>query len=192
MKLIGSQYLHETLRYVIHRVIREKKACEIDTTRIREGQSLEENMANLTGYLDLVFKSIITSVMMCPQLMRDVFAILKELSQKYFREREVCYSVISGFIFLRFFAPAILNPKLFDITDQTVDPTVGRTLTLMSKTVQMLGNMVSSKLVSSRDELLLIKELTVCIAPRHAVWLSGPKSSHLQRRLYDDSAKMLH
>lgn len=148
MKLIGSQYLHETLRYVIHRVIREKKPCEIDPARLREGQLLEENMSNLTCYLDLVFKSIITSVVTCPQLMRDAFAILKELSQKYFREREISYSVISGFIFLRFFAPAILNPKLFDITDQVVDPTVARTLTLMSKTVQMLGNLVSSKLVS--------------------------------------------
>lgn len=148
MKLIGSQYLHETLRYVIHRVIREKKSCEIDATRIRDGQSLDENMSNLTCYLDLVFKSIITSVMMCPQLMRDAFAILKELSQKYFREREVSYSVISGFIFLRFFAPAILNPKLFDMTDQMIDSTVGRTLTLMSKTVQMLGNLVSCKMVS--------------------------------------------
>lgn len=147
MKLIGSQYLHETLRYVIHRVIRDRKPCEIDPSRVREDQSLQENMSNLTSYLDLVFKSIITSVMMCPQLMRDSFYILKQLSQKYFQEREISYSVIAGFIFLRFFAPAILNPKLFDITDQMIDPTVARTLTLMSKTIQVLGNMVSCRIV---------------------------------------------
>lgn len=36
-------------------------------------------------------------------------------------EREVRYSAISGFVFLRFFAPAILYPKLFDLTtEQTV------------------------------------------------------------------------
>lgn len=116
-------------------------------------------MTNLTCYLDLVFKSIITSVMMCPQLMRDAFAILKELSLKYFREREICYSVISGFIFLRFFAPAILNPKLFDITDQTIDPVVCRTLTLMSKTMQVLGNLVSSKFPShGGDSATIFKE----------------------------------
>ena len=27
----------------------------------------------------------------------------------------VCYTAVSGFVFLRFFAPAILNPKLFNL-----------------------------------------------------------------------------
>jgi GTPase-activator protein for Ras-like GTPase len=31
---------------------------------------------------------------------------------------QVRYSVVSGFIFLRFFAPAILGPKLFDLTTE--------------------------------------------------------------------------
>lgn len=35
-------------------------------------------------------------------------------------EREVRYSVISGFVFLRFFAPAILHPKLFDLTSEQI------------------------------------------------------------------------
>jgi Ras GTPase-activating protein 3 len=34
--------------------------------------------------------------------------------------REVRYSVISGFIFLRFFAPAILGPRLFDLTTEHI------------------------------------------------------------------------
>lgn len=34
--------------------------------------------------------------------------------------KEVRYSVISGFIFLRFFAPAILGPKLFDLTTEQI------------------------------------------------------------------------
>jgi Ras GTPase-activating protein 3 len=34
--------------------------------------------------------------------------------------KEVRYSVISGFIFLRFFAPAILGPKLFGLTSDTI------------------------------------------------------------------------
>ena len=31
------------------------------------------------------------------------------------KEDTVCYTAVSGFIFLRFFAPAILNPKLFHL-----------------------------------------------------------------------------
>lgn len=107
-------------------------------------------MSNLKSYLDLAFKSIMNSVLMCPHLMCETFSVLKELSLQFFPDqREICYSVISGFVFLRFFAPAILNPKLFEITDQPIDPVATRTLTLISKTVQTLGNLVSSKCVSS-------------------------------------------
>ena len=162
-------------------MIHEKKSCEIDASRLREDESLEENMANLICYLDLVFKSIITSVVMCPQLMREAFALLKELSLKYFREREISYSVISGFIFLRFFAPAILSPKLFDITDQMIEPRVARTLTLMSKTVQMMGNIVSSKIVSPIRASLLASRPD----SRSTAWLAFPVHSSLQRGLHE-------
>lgn len=147
MKLIGMHYLHTTLRPVIQKVIRDKKVCEIDPSRIKDQSALKENLSNLSVYLDMVLKGIVTSVILCPTLMREVFAVLKDLSNHYFPgQKEISYSVISGFIFLRFFAPAILNPKLFEITDETIDPVVGRTLTLMSKTVQMMGNLVTSRI----------------------------------------------
>lgn len=39
----------------------------------------------------------------------------------YFLEnKEIKYSVVSGFIFLRFFAPAILGPRLFDLTKEQI------------------------------------------------------------------------
>ena len=134
---------------IISQVFNEKKQCEIDPTRLKDVQVLGENMANLRGYLDLAFKSIMNSVLMCPHILCEAFSVLKELALQYFPDqREICYSVISGFVFLRFFAPAILNPKLYDITDQPIDPVVNRTLTLISKTIQTLGNLVSSKCVS--------------------------------------------
>lgn len=34
--------------------------------------------------------------------------------------KEIKYSVVSGFIFLRFFAPAILGPRLFDLTKEQI------------------------------------------------------------------------
>ncbi|KAI1285888.1 Ras GTPase-activating protein 3 [Halotydeus destructor] len=146
MKLIGMRYLHETLRNLIYQVLSERKNCEIDPTRLKDQSTLKENMNNLKGYLELAFNSIMNSVLMCPKLMCEAFSVLKDLALHYFPDqREICYSVISGFVFLRFFAPAILNPKLFEITDQPIDPVVNRTLTLISKTVQTLGNLVSSK-----------------------------------------------
>ncbi len=99
----------------------EHKTCEIDPTRLKDGESLSANMAILKTYISSAFQSITSSALRCPQLMCEIFAVLKDLAIKYFPEsREVCYYVISGFVFLRFFAPAILNPKLFEITDQQI------------------------------------------------------------------------
>ena len=156
MPFTRSKYLHETLKDVILIIIKEKKNCEIDTNRLKDVNEMKENMDNLSTYLHAIFKSIITSVILCPKLMRDAFAILKELSLKYFPGmREISYSVISGFIFLRFFAPAILNPKLFDIINDssvTIDPICTRTLTLISKTIQMMGNLVSCKISENNSD----------------------------------------
>jgi hypothetical protein len=50
--------------------------------------------------------------------------------------------VVSGFIFLRFFCPAILGPKLFGLRDDVPDNTIGRTLTMVAKVLQNLANIV--------------------------------------------------
>ena len=65
----------------------------------------------------MVFLAITNSALACPSLMCELFYVLKELATERFpNNSEIRYSVISGFIFLRFFAPAILGPKLFDLT----------------------------------------------------------------------------
>lgn len=121
MKLAGLRYLHKTLRPAMDLVFLERKPCEIDPTRVRDSNAIEQNLANLTEYVRIVFEAIVQSAVHCPSLMCQIFHNLKECATKYFPEnKEVRYSVISGFIFLRFFAPAILGPKLFDITNEQI------------------------------------------------------------------------
>lgn len=50
------------------------------------------------------------------------------------------YLAISGFLFLRFFAPAILTPKLFDLRDQHADPQTSRSLLLLAKVQAVEGS----------------------------------------------------
>ncbi|XP_030766634.1 GTPase-activating protein isoform X2 [Sitophilus oryzae] len=146
MRLIGLQYLHKTLRPTLELIFSEKKPCEIDPTRVKDPNTIQTNLSNLKFYIQKIFDDITQSAVHCPALMCQVFHNLKECAITYFpNNKEVRYSVISGFIFLRFFAPAILGPRLFDLTTQAIDCQTNRTLTLISKTIQSLGNLVSCR-----------------------------------------------
>lgn len=61
--------------------------------------------------------------------------------------QDVKYLAISGFFFLRFFAPAILTPKLFQLRDQHADTRTSRTLLLLAKvqlTTQTQAHIIKS------------------------------------------------
>ena len=47
--------------------------------------------------------------------------------------QEVPYIAVTSFIFLRFFVPAILSPKLFALRDYHADQRTERTLKLIAK-----------------------------------------------------------
>ncbi|XP_053668607.1 GTPase-activating protein [Anopheles marshallii] len=146
MRLSGLHYLHATLRPIVEEIFAEKKPCEIDPSRVKDVSAIEGNLHNLQDYVGKVFEAITKSAVKCPAILCEIFHNLRECAAKYFpQNKEVRYSVVSGFIFLRFFAPAILGPKLFDLTTEPVDEQTTRTLTLISKTIQSMGNLVSSR-----------------------------------------------
>lgn len=98
----------------------------------------------LKSYLSDVIDAIVSSVEQCPAVMRVAFKQLHKRVAEQFPEAEnedVKYLAISGFLFLRFFAPAILTPKLFKLRDHHADTRTGRTLLLLAKAVQSIGNL---------------------------------------------------
>jgi len=155
MKLSGLHYLHSTLRPIVDLILHEKKCCEIDPTKVKEKTSIEANLNNLHDYVEKVFDAIIKSAARCPRVLCEIFLNMRESATKYFpankevsftmlwidslalrnqRFLQVRYSVVSGFIFLRFFAPAILGPKLFDLTSE---PLVSQIL--LHRKLELLG-----------------------------------------------------
>ena len=49
--------------------------------------------------------------------------------------QDVPYMAVTGFIFLRFFVPAILSPKLFALREEHADQRTERTLKLTAKVI---------------------------------------------------------
>ncbi|KAL8612234.1 hypothetical protein ACOMHN_028931 [Nucella lapillus] len=145
MKLVGLPYLHDTLKSLIDSICDEPKACEIDPSKLKEGENLNDNLVNMKQYVTGALEAITGSGLVCPLMMREIFCVLKEMATFHYPENStVRYHAVSSFIFLRFFAPAILGPKLFDLRSDTQDTCVQRTLTLVSKTIITLVNIISS------------------------------------------------
>ncbi|NIG61479.1 rasGAP-activating-like protein 1 [Pontoporia blainvillei] len=96
----------------------------------------EASLGLLTGYLGPIMDTIVGSVGRCPLAIRLAFKQLRQCVEERFPQAEhkdVKNLAISGFLFLRFFAPAILTPKLFDLRDQHADPQTSRSLLLLAK-----------------------------------------------------------
>uniref|UniRef100_A0AAX7VRA4 RAS protein activator like 1 n=1 Tax=Astatotilapia calliptera TaxID=8154 RepID=A0AAX7VRA4_ASTCA len=148
MKAVGMLYLHEVLKPIINRIFDEKKYIELDPCKIdlnlSEAEVRDSSVEMLQSYLTSIIESIVSSVDQCPPVMRVAFKQLHKRVEEQFTEPEnedVKYLAISGFFFLRFFAPAILTPKLFQLRDQHADTRTSRTLLLLAKALQSVGNL---------------------------------------------------
>ncbi|NXQ30289.1 RASL1 protein, partial [Alaudala cheleensis] len=150
MKVVGLPYLHEVLKPVVNRIFEEKKYVELDPSKMElsqgrrisfkgsllEAQVQERSLELLKGYLGDIVDAIVGSVDKCPLPMRVAFKQLRRRVEERFplaQHEEVRYFCISGFLFLRFFAPAVLTPKLFRLREQHAEPCTGRTLLLLAK-----------------------------------------------------------
>lgn len=156
MKIVGLPYLHDTLKQVIDRIFREKKNCEINPHHLisKKGseKDIERNVEVLTGYLREIFASIFSSVDNCPPAMRVVFKSLQESARKNRAlSKDTAFTVVSSFLFLRFFAPAVLSPKLFGMRGELGDATTSRTLTLLAKALMSVANLGPSVDIGKQD-----------------------------------------
>lgn len=141
MKIVGGHYLKVTLKPVLDEICESSKSCEIDPVKLKEGDNVENNKENLYYYVDKVFNTIVGSSVSCPTVMCDIFYSLRQMAAKKFPNHpHVQYSAVSSFVFLRFFAVAILSPHAFHLRPHYPDTQTVRTLTLISKTIQIIGN----------------------------------------------------
>ncbi|MGH0142059.1 UNVERIFIED_CONTAM: hypothetical protein FKN15_075224 [Acipenser sinensis] len=116
MKLAGMHYLQVTLKPIIDEICGDHKPCEIDPVKLKDAENLDNNRENLRHYVDRIFTVITNSGVSCPTVMCDIFFSLRESAAKRFQaDQDVRYTAVSSFIFLRFFAPAILSPNLFHL-----------------------------------------------------------------------------
>ncbi|KAJ3016285.1 Ras GTPase-activating protein 1 [Thoreauomyces humboldtii] len=148
MKVIGANYLADTIGLLVQQVYFAKDFCEVDPSRVEQPDVLARNWKRLKTLVEGFWDAISKSVTSCPSELKEVFAFIKEcVTEKWNAEnpsetnQPVQYAAISGFLFLRFFCPAILHPKLFNLIPEHPDSGTSRTFTLVAKILQNLANL---------------------------------------------------
>ena len=117
MRRLGKEYLEDTLGERIRDIDESDPECEVDPNRVQNPVDLERNWRNLIALTENVWRAIAASHHRCPSEIRMIFRHIRSCAEDRYGDflRSVKYSSVSGFLFLRFFCPAVLNPKLFGL-----------------------------------------------------------------------------
>lgn len=143
MRRLGREYLEETLAAKIHEINETNPNCEVDPGKIQHGDDILQNWSNLIRLTTEVWECIAASANRLPPELRQILKYIRTVAEDRYGDflRTVAYTSVSGFLFLRFICPAILNPKLFGLLRDHPHPRPQRTLTLIAKGLQALANL---------------------------------------------------
>jgi hypothetical protein len=139
-KMTGRQYLSDTLKHLLEDLSAQLNAgvsFEIDPEKL--GEDHAANMEHLRKCCQLFLDNIVDSIKKCPVPFRMMAAHLRDEVVRSYPEAK--YISVGGFIFLRFFCPAILSPdSMTPPLLPSVDGKLRRALILLSKSIQNLAN----------------------------------------------------
>ncbi|KAM9320064.1 ras GTPase-activating protein 4-like [Gastrophryne carolinensis] len=158
LKVAGTQYLHSVVGPTINRIFEEKKYIELDPSKVEikeagcsglhriqtESEIILQSSQYLQSYLTELLIAIAKSVKLCPATIRATFRQLYQRVEERFPENKhmnVKFIAVTSFLCLRFFSPAIMSPKLFHLREKHADARTSRTLLLLAKAIQNVGNM---------------------------------------------------
>ncbi|KAM6110698.1 ras GTPase-activating protein 4B [Pterocles gutturalis] len=156
LKVTGMPYLHAVLGPTITRVFEEKKFVELDPGKVEikdvgcsglhrvqtEGEVIEQGRQHLQSYLGELLDAICKSAPACPHVIRAAFRqLFRRVGERFPQHQHAKFVAVTSFLCLRFFSPAIMTPKLFHLRETHADARTSRTLLLLAKAIQLVGNM---------------------------------------------------
>ncbi|XP_041278841.1 ras GTPase-activating protein 4-like isoform X1 [Onychostruthus taczanowskii] len=156
LKVTGMPYLHFVLGPTIARVFEEKKYVELDPGKVEikdvgcsglhrvqtEGEVIEQGRQHLQSYLGELLDAIVRSAPACPPLIRAAFRqLFQRVGERFPQHQHAKFVAVTSFLCLRFFSPAVMTPKLFQLRATHADARTSRTLLLLAKAIQLVGNM---------------------------------------------------
>ncbi|KAG7903883.1 hypothetical protein KL935_000022 [Ogataea polymorpha] len=154
---IGQEYLEKLLGEFIAQIGAENLIC--DPNPKTYPNTHEEHYQNLLNYVEELWNRIYTTSNDLPEELKREWGLLRSKVEHSVdpSDTETPLNALCSFIFLRFLCPAILNPKLFNLSKNHQQGTVSKTLTLIAKVLMTLAN--RSQFAPHKDpELLRLNE----------------------------------
>jgi PAS domain S-box-containing protein len=132
MLLEGSEYLITTLEPPVLKLIENSN----------EDMKLENSLILIYEETQFFFDNIINSYKQCPKTFCDLFHHIKNkmLSMKQYNEITDYHCIIGGFLFLRFFVPAIIQPDKYGIITTALPLNCQKRAIYIGKVLQNLSN----------------------------------------------------
>eukprot|EP01125_Pyxidicula_operculata_P010487 TRINITY_DN344_c0_g2_i1.p1 TRINITY_DN344_c0_g2~~TRINITY_DN344_c0_g2_i1.p1 ORF type:complete len:775 (-),score=184.88 TRINITY_DN344_c0_g2_i1:126-2450(-) len=148
LNYIGKEYLVRTLKPHIEVIVQEKLDCELEERKLDRAANLQNNFNNYMKYAKAITDTIFNSVDDVPIEFHYLFHYLqKTATQKFPYKVEVSLTAINGFLFLRFFVPAIMNPEAAGVWNSSslppLDAKTLSTLSLLARSLQKMANITS-------------------------------------------------
>jgi len=137
-RLIGLPYLYLTIGPELFELIEQEIGLEVDPEKMEEGTDLDEMRWTLMAQCQKILKSVLNSTDLCPPQFRVLFNHIKNTVGQKFADN--VNTTIGGFIFLRFFCPAVSSPEAYGITEEPPSASSRRLLILITKVLQNLSN----------------------------------------------------
>lgn len=137
-RMFGMGYLSSTLKSLVTRVCQHPGTIEIDPLKLLDSNDRAKNIQELRKSTNEFLSTILSSLDSLPDEFRVVWQHLHKKVKQYFPDSAL--KLVGGFLFLRFFCPAILAPHNFGLVDEPPCPEAQRHLTLVTKTLQNLAN----------------------------------------------------
>jgi len=167
-RLIGSEYLFDTLAKFVLQIelldkrqeIKEREArehgetqelslldfdLELDSTKLNQEDlsMIEANQYNLELVSSKIFQSILDSEGNIPKDFKVVFGtVRKDMNDKFGKnDPNSVYYAVGGLLFLRFIIPSIFAPHVYGLLVEAPPQVTQRKLVLISKVIQSIANL---------------------------------------------------
>ncbi len=114
---------------------------EVDPTRITNPEQMSQNWSQLIGFTETLWLKLFQTRKSLPLKVVVVLQHIKDKCMEKLKDQDSQYLSVSAFFFLRLICPALLGPRLFNLTRVHPSSNCQRTLTLIAKSMQSLANL---------------------------------------------------